>query len=762
MKSATASSGSQRTDALEALLEIGRDLTASLGSLDRYERLLAAVRRVLPFDAACLLRLQGDELVPLAAHGLVPAALERPYPRHRHPRLDAILRAPGSDPLPSRQPRSPIPSTASSTADPHALERIHACLGCPLTSDGEVVGALTADALDPHAFDGLDARLLATLGALAGAALRTATLIEALERRAERGTRVARELQRSADESSGAAILGTSAAIASLLSEISVVAASDLPVLVTGETGVGKELVARQVHTLSRRHEEALIHVNCAALPESIAESELFGHVAGAFTGAARDRAGKFEVADGGSLFLDEIGELPLSLQPKLLRALQQGEIQRIGSDRLHRVDVRIIAATNRDLLAEVERGRFRADLYHRLAVYPDPGARRSASGGRTSRCSPRTSPTRPARRLGLGPLRLDEEVRERLAAADWPGNVRELENVVSRAVLRAAAGRPPGDDDRRRPRPRRRGDGSRARGGGRPRRAGPGRRTAAGPGGGVRAEAHPRSGGAARRQPGRRGARARDAPREPPPPRAEARAEGLTGAGAADLRGATAGGSSRLLGRGSTLLQGEGHMEHSFVSATILLVLITDPLGNIPFFISALKHVRPERKRIVVVRECLIAFAALLLFLVAGRPILRLLHLSEDALRVSGGVVLLLIAIRMIFPDHGARLGEDDGEAGEPFIVPVAIPLIAGPSAMATVLLMSTPDPAQMLSLAGSLTVTIAITAVVFVSSTRIQKVLGEQAITALERLMGLVLTAIAVEMLLGGVASYIRRVPG
>ncbi len=201
--------------------------------------------------------------------------------------------------------------------------------------------------------------------------------------------------------------------------------------------------------------------------------------------------------------------------------------------------------------------------------------------------------------------------------------------------------------------------------------------------------------------------------------------------------------------------------MDTSFLSATILLVLITDPLGNIPFFIAALKHVRPERKRIVVVRECLIAFAALLLFLLAGRPILRLLHLSEDALRVSGGVVLLLIAIRMIFPEHGARDRGDDESPPEPFIVPVAIPLIAGPSAMATVLLMSTPDPMRLLSLAGSLTVTIAITAVVFVSSTRIQKVLGDQAITAMERLMGLVLTAIAVEMLLGGVVSYFRRLP-
>lgn len=202
--------------------------------------------------------------------------------------------------------------------------------------------------------------------------------------------------------------------------------------------------------------------------------------------------------------------------------------------------------------------------------------------------------------------------------------------------------------------------------------------------------------------------------------------------------------------------------METSFLSTTILLILITDPLGNIPFFVSALRQVRPDRRRVVIVRECLVAFAALLGFLLAGRPILALLQLSDDALRVSGGVVLLLIAIRMIFPDRGARLGEDDGEAGEPFIVPLAIPLIAGPSAMATVLLMSSRDPARNLSLAGSLTITISVTAAVFLLSTRIQKKLGDQAITALERLMGLVLTAISVEMVLGGVASYFHRVRG
>jgi anaerobic nitric oxide reductase transcription regulator len=439
---ATSSSKSQ-PEPLEVLLEIVGDLTASLGARDRYERLLSAVRRLVPYDAACLLRLQGDDLVPLAGHGLVPAAIERPYPRSRHPRLEAILRSEAPLLFPHDSPL-PDPFDGLLVADPHALERIHACLGCPLTADGEVVGALTADALDPEAFDGLDGRLLATLGALAGAALRTASLIEALERKAERGTRVARELQRSADETSGAAILGTSAAVAALLSEIAVVAASDLPVLVTGETGVGKELVARHVHSGSRRRDEALIHVNCAALPESIAESELFGHVEGAFTGAVRDRAGKFEVADGGSLFLDEVGELPLSLQPKLLRALQQGEIQRIGSDRPHHVDVRVIAATNRDLTAEVARGRFRADLYHRLAVYPiRVPALRERREDIPNLATFFADSAR--RRLGLGPLRLSDEVRGALAAAEWPGNVRELENVVSRAVLRAAAGKPPG-----------------------------------------------------------------------------------------------------------------------------------------------------------------------------------------------------------------------------------------------------------------------------------------------------------------------------
>jgi anaerobic nitric oxide reductase transcription regulator len=435
---------SSRRSQIGALLEIARDLTASLAGEDRYARLLGTIRRVIPCDAACLLRLEGEELVPLAAHGLVPGALEKRYQRREHPRLDVILR---SDEPVRFPPDSGLadPFDGLLEEDPHALEHIHACLGCALTEGGEVVGALTADALEPHAFDDLDTRFLAALGALAGAAMRTTALIEALERRAEQRGRVVRELQRHAIETSGG-MIGASPALRRLLDEIAMVARSDLSVLIIGETGVGKERVAHQVHDLSPRGDEALIHVNCAALPESIAESELFGHVAGAFTGAVRERAGKFEVAGGGTLFLDEVGELPLSLQPKLLRALESGEIQRVGSDDAHRVDVRVIAATNRDLEREIGRGRFRADLYHRLAAFPlrvPPLRERRedipllaahfADGAR--------------RRLGLGPVRLSEDVLDQLTSADWPGNVRELENLIGRAVLRASGS---GEADRR------------------------------------------------------------------------------------------------------------------------------------------------------------------------------------------------------------------------------------------------------------------------------------------------------------------------
>ncbi|MCL4140919.1 UNVERIFIED_CONTAM: hypothetical protein GTU68_013810 [Idotea baltica] len=226
--------------------------------------------------------------------------------------------------------------------------------------------------------------------------------------------------------------------------EIELVARTDYPVLILGESGTGKELVARAVHAASARAQEPFILVNCAALPESMAESELFGHVRGAFTGAERDRPGKLSIADGGTLVLDEIGELPLALQPKLLRALQEGEIQRVGEDAVSKVDVRIMAATNRDLQKEIDAGRFRSDLYHRLNVYPlhVPTLRDRRSdipllAGHFGE--------RAARRVGVGSVRFTSGAREALRNAAWPGNVRELRNAVSRMVLRASAEVQPG-----------------------------------------------------------------------------------------------------------------------------------------------------------------------------------------------------------------------------------------------------------------------------------------------------------------------------
>lgn len=198
--------------------------------------------------------------------------------------------------------------------------------------------------------------------------------------------------------------------------------------------------------------------------------------------------------------------------------------------------------------------------------------------------------------------------------------------------------------------------------------------------------------------------------------------------------------------------------MEQTFLSAIILLIVITDPLGNAPLFIAALKRVSPERRFALILRECAVAFAVLLVFLLFGRQILGLLHLRPETLKVAGGVILLLIAINMIFPGSGAQMG-GDAEDGEPFIVPIAIPLIAGPSAMVTAILIGASDPSRMLEWVGALAVSIFVTFVVFLASTRLEKALGRHVMAAVERLMGLVLTAVAVDMLLTGVASYIGR---
>jgi DNA-binding NtrC family response regulator len=235
-------------------------------------------------------------------------------------------------------------------------------------------------------------------------------------------------------------IVGRSAALRQVLQEVELVAPSDATVLLLGETGTGKELIARAVHECSRRKEKPLIRVNCTSIPKDLFESEFFGHIKGAFTGAIRDRAGRFEAAAGGTLFLDEVGEIPLELQSKLLRVLQEKSYERVGEERTRRADVRIIAATNRDLKSEVAAGRFREDLYYRLNVFP---LRIPVLSERKEDIALLATHFVESlvKELGCPKPRLTRAGIETLQGYDWPGNIRELRNVIERAVIIAAGG---------------------------------------------------------------------------------------------------------------------------------------------------------------------------------------------------------------------------------------------------------------------------------------------------------------------------------
>jgi transcriptional regulator with GAF, ATPase, and Fis domain len=233
-------------------------------------------------------------------------------------------------------------------------------------------------------------------------------------------------------------ITGDSEAIAQVLRQVNLVAPTEANVLIQGESGTGKELIARAIHQRSPRSNRSLVKVNCASVPKELFESEFFGHVRGAFTGAVRDRVGRFQLADRGTLFLDEVGEIPLDLQTKLLRVLQEGDFERVGDDATRHVNVRVIAATNRDLRAEVEAGRFRLDLFYRLGVFPMqvPTLRERPTDipALTSRFI-----TIASQRLGLSLPKVPHREMAKLLDYDWPGNIRELQHVVERAVILAS-----------------------------------------------------------------------------------------------------------------------------------------------------------------------------------------------------------------------------------------------------------------------------------------------------------------------------------
>ncbi|MDO6765408.1 nitric oxide reductase transcriptional regulator NorR [Agarivorans sp. 1_MG-2023] len=419
----------------KALIELALDLAQSLSTKDRFDRLLDTVRKTISCDAVALLALRGEVLSPLTLQGLSRDTLGRRFVLSEHPRFQQICSS--NTPV-----RFPADSDLPDPYDGLLIDRegdlpVHACMGLPLYFDHKLIGVLTLDSFTPKVFDDIPSRTLEVISAMAAASLNTALTLDLLEQQAHHSQQVLEELNQAAWQTASEELIGESPEMQRLKQEIALVAPSDFTILIQGETGVGKELVARSLHMQSGRFKAPIVHVNCAALPENLIESELFGHVKGAFTGADKTRAGKFSVADGGTIFLDEIGELPLAAQSKLLRVLQNKEIQALGQDKIQTVDVRVIAATNRDLAEEVEQGRFRADLYHRLTVYPvTVPALRLRAGDVQLLAGYFVEVLK--RKLGIGQLKLQADLVSYLNQYDWPGNVRELEHLISRAALKA------------------------------------------------------------------------------------------------------------------------------------------------------------------------------------------------------------------------------------------------------------------------------------------------------------------------------------
>ncbi len=402
------------------------------------QAILEAVGRVVEADLFAILLLDApDRLVTVAARGrLATPRLEGlRVGLESRPTLRAAL---GRDEptLLSEHHHGREPDTFEGAVP---LPGDHSCLVAPLRDGGRLLGAMTLDAAACGVFSGDQVR---AVGAFALLAARVVAAEEAADRLALRVERLAAERASLDPEGpAGATLVGRSPSFRAAVERLRLVAPTPAAVLVTGETGTGKEQAARAVHQWSPRARGPFIALNCSALQPELALSELFGHEKGAFTGAHRRRAGRFELADGGTLFLDEIAELPPGAQAQLLRVLQEGTFERVGGSITLRSDVRIVAATHRDLAEEVRRGRFREDLLFRIGVFPvhlpplreRPGDVALLAAHFLSRLR---------ERLGMPELALAGDALRALEAHDWPGNVRELANVLERAAILAGGRR--------------------------------------------------------------------------------------------------------------------------------------------------------------------------------------------------------------------------------------------------------------------------------------------------------------------------------
>ncbi|BDU74464.1 sigma-54-dependent Fis family transcriptional regulator [Mesoterricola silvestris] len=430
----------------KAALDLARalkELALVAGRLPQGEAFLPAaldaLAGIVPYDLAAVLRLEKGRLRVVCARGPLAGDPVRTHTLDldRFPSIAEALRT-------GRTRVMDAHDHAEGDGDPYDgvldLPHGHACMVVPLLGGGRMLGALTFDRATCGTFEPFTVSLATIYGQLI--ALTWMAQEQSADQREllEAENRLLRSEVVGADDAGALMERSLSPAFRQVAGQARQVAASESAVLITGETGTGKEVLARAIHGWSRRAERPFLRLNCAALPEHLVESELFGHTRGAFSGASQARPGRFQVAHGGTLLLDEIGDLPLPMQSKLLRVLQEGTFEPLGSDRSVTVDVRILAATNVDLERAVAEGRFRADLFYRLNVFPLrlPPLRERRED---ILLLAEDWLFRQARRTGQGPWRIPPGDAARLEAHPWTGNVRELINVLERATILAPQG---------------------------------------------------------------------------------------------------------------------------------------------------------------------------------------------------------------------------------------------------------------------------------------------------------------------------------
>ncbi|MDR4459348.1 MAG: sigma 54-interacting transcriptional regulator [Nitrospirales bacterium] len=423
-------------DRLQVLLEINNAVVSKLELGDLFATMVASLRRVIPHEATSLYLYNADEK-NFRRHVLNFPSGKGLLGGRQSIALDDT---PAGEAFRSRKTvcwqKSDLQLFHSDTAGQLIAEGVQSGCCAPLTLPDRVLGTLNLASLRPSVFSCHDAELLTQVAGQMAIALDNALAyqeITELKEKLEKENVYLREEIRT--EANFEDIVGESRGFKHVLQQLEIVSPTDSTVLVLGETGTGKELIARALHQLSTRSDRAFVKINCAAIPTGLLESELFGHEKGAFTGAIAQKVGRFELAHRGTLFLDEIGEVPLELQSKMLRVLQEQEFERLGGTRTIRVDVRLVAATNRDLMNMVEAGEFRRDLYYRLNVFPitvPPLRERQEDIPILVRYFAQRYATRMKKPIETIPAK----TMERLTGYPWPGNIRELENLIERAVI--------------------------------------------------------------------------------------------------------------------------------------------------------------------------------------------------------------------------------------------------------------------------------------------------------------------------------------